>query len=129
MDRSTTSALERPTAVRTARSAALHLLLPAAAGERREPAVAPAAGRTVPGMPVFRQPPHGHHAGGQPQTHPAADAHRRHRGPLPQTELEPPGAGPRDLPVPAARRLDRTAQPGLEHRYSCLLYTSDAADE
>src|SRR5271157_4108725 len=117
MDRSATSAPERPTAVRTARSGALQLLLPAAAGERREPAAAPAVGRTVPGVPVLRQPAHGHHAGGQPQTHPAADARRRHRSPLPQTELEPPGAGPRDLPVPAARRLDRTAQPGLEHRY------------
>src|ERR1039457_1329878 len=117
MDRTATSAPDCPTAVRTARSAALYLLLPAAAGERREPAAAPAAGRTVPGMPVLRQPPHGHHAGGQPQTHPAADAHRWHRSPLPQTDLESPGAGPRDLPIPAARRLDRTAQPGLEHRY------------
>src|ERR1035441_1445000 len=72
MDRTATSAPDCPTAVRTARSAALYLLLPAAAGERREPAAAPAAGRTVPGMPVLRQPPHGHHAGGQPQTHPEA---------------------------------------------------------
>src|ERR1035438_7113232 len=118
MDRSATSAPERPTAVRTARSGALQLLLPTATGERREPAAAaPAVGRTVPGVPVLRQPTHGHHAGGQPQTHPATDAHRRHRSPLPQTELEPPGARSRDLPVPAARRLDRTASPGLEHRY------------
>src|ERR1035438_4741425 len=117
MDRPTTSASDRAAAVRTARRAALDLLLPTAAGDRGEPAAAPAAGRTVFGMPVLRQPPHGRHAGGQPQTDAAADAHRRHRGPLPQTELEPSGAGPRDLSIPATRRLDRPAQPRLEHRY------------
>src|ERR1700688_4980971 len=99
MDRSPTSAPDRSAAVRTAQRAALHLLLPAATGERGEPAFAPAARRVVPGLPVLRQPPHGRHAGGQPQTHPAAVTHRRPRSPLSQTELEPPGAGPRDLPV------------------------------
>ena len=93
MDQSATSAPERPTAVRTARSGALQLLLPAASGERREPAAAPAVGRTVPGMPVLRQPAHGHRAGGQPQTHPAADAHRRHRSPLPKPNLSRPAPG------------------------------------
>ena len=117
MDRPATSPPDRAAAVRTARRAALDLLLPAAAGERGEPAPAPAAGRTVPGLPVLRQPPHGRHAEDQPQAHPAAHADSRHRSPLPQTELEPTGAGARDLPVPAVRRLDRTAQPGLEHRY------------
>src|SRR5215471_15305997 len=117
MDRSPTSALECAAAVRTARRASLDLLSPAAAGERGEPAAAPAAGRAVPGLPILRQPSHGRHAGGQPQTHPAVDAHSGHRSSLPETELEPPGSRPRDLPVPAARRLHRTAQPSLEHRY------------
>src|SRR5271157_6375941 len=117
MDRSTTSASDRAAAVRTARRAALDLLLPAAAGDRGEPAAAPAAGRTVFGMPVLRQPPDGRHAGGQPQTDAAAHAHRRHRSPLPQTEPEPSGAGPRDLSVSAARCFRQAAQPRLEYRY------------
>src|ERR1017187_8971233 len=117
MDRSATSAPDRAAAVRTARRAALDLLLSTAAGDRGEPAATPAAGRTVFGMPVLRQPPHSRHAGGQPQTDAAADAHRRHRSPLPQTELEPSGAGPQDLSISAAGCVDRTAQPRLEHRY------------
>src|SRR6185436_16768910 len=117
MDRSTTSTPDRAAAVRTAGPAALDLLLPAAAGERGESASAAATRRAVSGLSVLRQPPHGRHAGGQPQTHPAADAPSRSRSSLSQTELEPPGAGPRDLSVPAAWRLDRAAQPGLEHRY------------
>src|ERR1700680_444927 len=117
MDRSATSAPDRPPAVRTARRAPPALLLPAAGGERREPEPAPAARRVVLGLPILRQPPDGRHAGSEPQTRPAADAHSRHPSPLSQTELEPSGAGPRDLSVPAARRFDRAAQPSLEHRY------------
>src|SRR5579864_988604 len=117
MDRFPTSALDGSAAVRTARRTAFHLLLPATAGERRKPAPAPAARRIVSGLPVLWQPPHGRHAGGQPQTHPAVVTHRRHPSPLSQTELEPSGARPRDLSVSAAWRLDRAAQPGLEHRY------------
>jgi hypothetical protein len=117
MDRSKTSAPECAAAVRTAGRTSLDLLSPAAAGERGELASPPAPRRAVLGLPVFRQPSHGRHSGGQPQTHPAADAHSGHRSALPETELEPPGAGSRDLPVPAARRLHRTAQPSLEHRY------------
>src|SRR5579864_8571520 len=117
MDRFPTSALDGSAAVRTARRTAFHLLLPATAGERRKPAPAPAARRVVSGLPVLWQPPHGRHAGGQPQTHPAVVTHRRHPSPLSQTELEPSGARPRDLSVSAAWRLDRAAQPGLEHRY------------
>ncbi len=117
MDRSRSPAPEHPTAVRTAGRAALDLLLPAAAGERGEPAAAPPARRAVPEAPVFRQPQDGRRAGGEPQAHPAADAHSGHRSALSQTELEPSGAGSPDLPVPAARRRDRTAQSRLEHRY------------
>src|SRR5438045_694617 len=98
MDRSTTSAPECSAAVQTARRASLDLLSPAAAGERGEPASAPAARRAVLELPVFRQPSHGRHAGGQPQTHPAADAHSGHRSALPETEPEPPGSRSRDLP-------------------------------
>src|SRR6478672_6833939 len=108
MDRSATSAPDRAAAVRPARRAALDLLLPAAAEERREPAAAAATGRTVFGMPVLRQPPDGRHAGGQPETYAAAHAHRRYRSSLPQTELEPPGARPRDLSVSATQCLRRT---------------------
>src|SRR5439155_22818928 len=59
----------------------------------------------------------GCHAGGKPQTHPAADAHSGHRSALPETQPEPPGSRSPDLPLPATRRLHRTAQPSLEHRY------------
>src|SRR5687767_2270114 len=114
MDRSSTSVPDHPTAVRTAGSAALELLLPAAAGERREPAPAPQARPVVLEAPVLRQPQDGRRAGSEPQTHPAADAHSGYRSPVSQTELEPPGAGSSDLPVPAARRGNPPAQPRLE---------------
>src|SRR5438876_7745331 len=117
MDRSTTSAPEYSAAVRTARRASFDLLSPAAAGERGEPASAPAARRAVHGLPILRQPSHGCYAGGKPQTHPAADAHSGHRSALPETQPEPPGSRSPDLPLPATRRLHRTAQPSLEHRY------------
>src|SRR6202162_1015105 len=117
MDRCPTSTVDHPTAVRTAGSATLDLLLRVATGECRELASAPAAGRTVSGVSVLWQPSHGGHAGGQPQAHPATDAYFRNRSSLSETQSEPPGARPRDLPVPAARRLDRAAQPSLEHRY------------
>src|SRR5712692_2929602 len=117
MDRSATSAPQHSAAVRTAGSAALDLLLPAAAGERREPAPAPPARPTVHEAPVLRQPQDGRRAGGEPQAHPATHAHTGHRSPLSQAELEPPRAGSPDLPVPTARRRDRKTQPRLEHRY------------
>src|SRR5262249_26701832 len=117
MDRSTTSAAECPAAVRTARRASLELLSPPAAGERGEPESAPTARRVVLGLPVFRQPSDGCPAGGQPQAHPAADAHSGDRSALSETQPEPPGSGSQNLPVPAARCLHRTAQPSLEYRY------------
>src|SRR5215831_3337002 len=117
MDRSATSRSERPTAMRTGGIAALDLLLPAAPGERGEPASVAPTRRAVHGVPILRQPSHGRHTGGQSQTDPAAHADSGNRSSLSETELEPAGAGPRGLPVPAARCLDRTAQPSLEHRY------------
>src|SRR5690349_7516181 len=117
MDRSATSRSERTTAMRTAGVAALDLLLPAAAGERGEPASAAQTRPVVHGVPVLRQPSHGRHPGGQPQANPAAHADFRNRSSLSETEPEPPSAGPRDSSVPAARCLDRAAQPSLEHRY------------
>src|ERR1700682_984855 len=117
MDRSTTSAAHCATAVRTAGSAALDLLLPAAAGDRGEPAPDAPARRAVPEMPVLREPQDGRRTGDQSQTRPTADAHSGHRSPLPQTELEPSGARSPDLPVPAARPRHRTPKPRLEHRY------------
>src|SRR5712691_3605917 len=117
MDRSRSSATPCSTAVRTAGSATLDLLLPAAAGERREPASAPRTRRAVLEMPVLRQPQDGRRAGGEPQTRPAVDAHSGHRSAVSQTELEPPGAGSPSLSVSTARRRDREAQPRLEHRY------------
>src|SRR6185295_4164958 len=117
MDRSATSRVERPTAVRTAQTAAFDLLLPTAAGECGKPAVDAAARRTLSGVAVLRQSPDGGHAGGEPQTHAAPDADFGNRSALSETELEPPGAWPRGLSLPAAGRLDRAAQPSLEHRY------------
>src|SRR6202521_358283 len=117
MDGSRSSTPQHPTAMRTAGSATLNLLPPAAAGERGESASAPPARPVVPEAPVLRQPQDGRGAGGEPQTHPAPNAHSGHRSPLPQTQLEPSGAGSPDLPVPAARRGNPAAQPRLEHRY------------
>src|SRR5450631_2429567 len=108
---------DRLAAVRTDRFAALDVLLRAVAGERGEPAPAPAARRTVYGVPLLWQPPDGGHAGGEPQTRTAADEHSRYRGALSQAESEPPGARSPDLPVPAARCADHSPQSGLEHRY------------
>src|ERR1700728_1107311 len=118
MDRHTPSSPERSAAVPTTRVAALDLLPPAAAREHGEPATAPEARRVVHGLPVLRQPPHGGHAGSQPQAHSAADAYSGYRSSLSETELEPSGGRSRDLPVPAAWRQDRTAQSSLEHRES-----------
>src|SRR3984885_8505895 len=117
MDRSHTPASQHPTAVRTAGNGALDLLLPAAAGERGEPATAPPTRPTVSEVSVFRKQKNGRGAGGEPQAHPTADAYPGHRSPLSQTELEPSGAGSRGVSIPAARRRDRAAQPRLEHRY------------
>src|SRR4051812_8753506 len=117
MDRPTTSVPDGAAAMRPARSAALELLLPTAAGERREPTPAASARRALHGVSVLRQPSHGRHAGGRAQAHATADADSGSRSALSETESEPSGGRPPDLPVPAARRLDRAAQPCLEHRY------------
>src|SRR5580704_11570284 len=117
MDQSTPCVLDHRTTVRAVGAAALDLLLSAAAGERREPACPAAARRTVSGTSLLRQPAHGGHTGGEPQTHPAADGYSGNRSSVSETELEPSGGRPRNLPVPAARLGDRAAQPGLEHRY------------
>src|SRR5580658_6191720 len=117
MDRSTSSAAHRPTAVRTAGSAALDLLLPAAAGECGEPAADAPARRVVLEMSVLRQPQDGRRVEHQSQTGATADAHLGHRSPLRQTQLKPSGAGSRNLSVPAARRGGRETKPRLEHRY------------
>src|SRR5579863_2312222 len=117
MDRSRLSATHRSTAVRTAGRAALDLLLPAAAGERGEPAPDAKAGPVVHEAPVFRQPQDGRRVRRGPPSCPAADAHFGNRSALPQTASESPGSGPSDLSVPATRRSDRAAQPRLEHRY------------
>src|SRR5580693_1617780 len=117
MDRSRSPAPQHSTAVRTAGGAALDLLPSAAAGERGEPAIAPPARPAVSEASLFRKPQNGRRIGGEPQTHPTADAHTGHRSSLSQTQLEPSSAGPSNLPIPAARRGDREAQPRLEHRY------------
>src|SRR5450432_2161908 len=117
MDRSRIFAAQHSAAVRTAGSAALHLLLSAAAGDRGEPAPDAPVRRVVPEMPVLREPQDGLRAAHQSQTRATADADSGHRSPLSQTELEPPGTGSQDLPVSAARRGNPPAQPRLEHRY------------
>src|ERR1700674_1841978 len=117
MDRSPSSVPQHSTAVRTAGSAALDLLLPAAAGERAELAGVAGARRVVPEVAVFRQPQNGHRVRRGPSSRPAADAHFGNRSSLFQAAPEPPGSRPSDLPVSVARRSDRAAQPRLEHRY------------
>src|SRR5260370_2430775 len=117
MDRSHSSTPQHSTAVRTAGSAAYHLLLPGAAGDHREPASAPPSRTALSEVPVLRQPQNGIRTGGEPQTHPTADAHSGYRSPVSETELELPGAGSRGVSVPAARRRDQAAQSRLEHRY------------
>src|ERR1700688_4545059 len=97
MDRSHSSASKHPTAMRTAGSASLDILLSAAAGERRESASPPQAGPVVLEAPLFRQPQNGRRAEGKSQAHPAADAHPGHRSPLSQTELEPSRTGSRSV--------------------------------
>src|ERR1700685_3729100 len=88
---------QHPAAVRTAGSAALDLLLPAAVGERGEPATAPPARPAVSEASVFRKPQDGRRVGGEPQAHPTANAHPGHRSSLSQAELEPSGARPRSV--------------------------------
>src|SRR6202790_3323170 len=110
MDRSYPSAADRPTAVRTAGSAALDLLLSAAAGERGEPAPDAPARPVVHEAPVFRQPENGRRTGDQSQTRATADADSGHRSALSQTQLEPSGTGSRSVSVPAARCRGERAQ-------------------
>src|ERR1700722_8102998 len=118
MDRSPSSTPQHSTAVRTAGCAALDLLLSASGGESGESAAAPQARPVIPEASILRQPKNGLRTGGEPQAHPAPDAHSGYRSPLSQTELEPAGAGPPDLSVPAARRRNPPPQPRLEHRYN-----------
>src|SRR6266704_1589573 len=117
MDRSRSSAPQHSTAVRTAGSAALDLLLPATAGECGELAPAPRARRVVPEVSLLRQSQDGRRVGNQSQTRPAPDAHSGHRSPLSETELKPPGAGSRSVSVPAAWCRHRKTKSRLEHRY------------
>src|SRR5580704_608032 len=117
MDRFRPSVPQRSTAVRTAGSAALDLLLRAPAGERGELAPDAKAGPVVHEAPVFRQPQDGRRVRRGSPSRPAADAHLGNRSALPQAASESPGSGPPYLSIPAARRSDRAAQPRLEHRY------------
>src|SRR5690242_15682659 len=117
MGRSERSKSEYPAAMRAARRAALHILLPAATRERGELAPAPQPRRVVPGVSVLRQPPHGGHARHQSQAQPTVDAYSGHRSSLSETQLEPARARSYRLSLPAARCLDRAPQPSLEHRY------------
>ena len=89
MDRSRSSAPQHSTAVRTAGGAALDLLLPAAAGERGEPAADASARRAVPEAPVLREPQDGRQVGGEPQTRPTADAHSGQPRPIPHVDYDP----------------------------------------
>jgi len=104
MDRFRPSAPQRSTAVRTARSAALDLLLRAPAGERGELAPDAKAGPVVHEAPVFRQPQDGRRVRRGSPSCPATDAHLGNRSALPQAVSESPGSRPPDLSIPAARR-------------------------
>src|SRR5438067_13081031 len=117
MDRSCTSEPNHSTAMRTVGSAALELLLSAAAGERRKPASASSAGPVVSEAPVLRQPQNGFRAGSKPQENPAPDVYPGYRSPLSKTESKPAGAWSPNLSVLVARRGNPPTQPRLEHRY------------
>src|SRR6202790_3586897 len=117
MDRSRPSAPQHSTAVRTAGSAALDLLLPAAAGERGELAAVARARRVVPEVAVLGQPKDGRRVRRGSPSCPPADADFGNRGSLSQTEPESAGSRPPHLPLPVARRSERAAQSSLEHRY------------
>src|SRR5258708_1146456 len=106
MDRSRIPTLNRSPPVPSPHPPPLDLLLPAAAGGPGESAPAPTTRRTVYGAPVLWQPSHGRNPGGEPKADPAIDAHSGHRVHLPETQSQPPGAGSRDLPLPAARSRD-----------------------
>src|SRR5579884_457887 len=121
-DRSASSTVDHPAAMRTAGPAALDLQLPAAAGERREPAPAARTGSVVPKGPVLRQPQDGGSAGCESQTHPASDAHFGDRSPLSLATFEPPGTGPRGVSVLAARCDYRAPQARIKTKH--LLFTS-----
>ena len=116
MDRSRPSSPQHSTAVPTAGSAALDLLLPAAAGKRGEPLrLMRKLDQLYMKLPFFGKSQDGRWGG--PSSCPAAHADIGNRSALPQTVSESPGSGPPDLSVPAARHRDQTAQPCLEHRY------------
>src|SRR5580700_906085 len=117
MDRSRPSAPQYSSAVRTAGNAALDLLLPASAGERRKLAAVAHPRRVVPEVAVLWQPQNGRQVRRGPSPRPAADADFGHRSPLSQTQLKPPGARSRSVSIPAARHGHRKAKPRLEHRY------------
>src|SRR3954453_2968212 len=117
MDRSCTPEPNHSTAMRTVGSAALELLLSAAAGERRKSASAPPAGPVVSEAPVLWQPQNGCRAGSKPQENPTPDAYPGHRSPLSKTESKPAGAWSPSLSVLVARRGNPPTQPRLEHRY------------
>src|SRR5579864_2133195 len=117
MDRSRPSPPQHSTAVRTAGSAALDLLLPATAGERGELAAVARARRPLPEVAVLRQPQDGRRVRRGPPSRPAADAHFGNRSSLSPAAPESAGSRPSDLPVSVARRSDRASQPRLEHRY------------
>ena len=117
MDRPHPSAAQRATAVRTAGSAALDLLLSAAAGGHREPAPDAPARPVVHEAPVFRQPENGRRTGDQSQTGATAHVDSGHRSTLSQTQLEPSGTGSPSVSVPAARGRHRKSKSRLEHRY------------
>src|SRR5260370_30279542 len=110
MDRSHSSTPQHSTAVRTAGSAALDLLLPAAAGERGEPASAPPTRSALFEVPGLRQPQNGIRTGGEPQTHPTSYAHSGYRNPVSETQNVLPGVGCRGASIPSAPRRDQAAQ-------------------
>jgi putative transposase len=95
---------------------AFQLLLPAAAGERRESGAVAAPGRAVSGAPVPGEPAAGRVVRGEPQARRAADADCRHRGAVSQAAAQPAGPGPGDPSIPAA---------GPGHRAPNQVWSSD----
>ena len=123
MHRTGSFSTEHRAAMRVAGLGTFQLLLPAAAGERRESAADAAVGRVVSGASLLRQPADGHCSfqgmgpGSEPQTGAAMHAADGTGSFVSPTQPEPAGAGTRDFPVFTAWLGDPAMQSSLEQRH------------
>ena len=108
--------LDRP-AVRAARSAAQHPLLPAGRRDGHEPGADETDRRAVPRNAILWQPQDGRGTGHQSQTCAAADAADGFGGRGRETAHHAAGPGAQDLPLFTAESGDHAAQSSVGHRH------------